>query len=183
MAAVSNTSPLLNLAIIERLGLVQEQFSTVLIPQAVLDETKMDTNLPGAETIRLALQKGWLRVAEVKDTHLVQALALELDLGEAAAIALALDLGSLPILMDEHDGRAKAKALGLEPIGALGILLRAKRQGQLESIQDAMQALRQEAGFFIADELFEAVLTEAGEGAPTDSSHSNPGHPPLKEQD
>ena len=124
MAVVSDTSPLLNLAIIGRLDLVQQQFSAVLIPPIVLEELKVDTNLPGAETMRLALHTGWLQVAEVRDTYLAQALALELDLGEAAAIALALDLGSLRILMDGHDGRAKAKALGLLPIGVLGILLR-----------------------------------------------------------
>jgi predicted nucleic acid-binding protein len=168
MAAVSDTSPLLNLAIIRRLDLLQRQFSTVLVPPVVLSELKSDTDLPGAETIRLALHEGWLQVAEVKDTHLVQALALELDEGEAAAIALALVLGSVRILMDEHDGRAKAKALGLQPIGVLGILLRAKQGRQLESIQDAMRALRQEAGFFIADELFEAVLAYAGEGTDRD---------------
>ncbi len=65
--------------------------------------------------------------------------------------------------MDERDGRTKAKTLGLSPIGVLGILLRAKRDGQLASVADAMQALRGQAGFFIADELFEGILTEAGE--------------------
>jgi uncharacterized protein len=168
MPAVSDTSPLLNLAIIGYLDLVRQQFSTILIPPSVFDELKLDTNLPGTEAIRFALQAGWLQVAEVKDTHLVQALALELDRGEAAAIALALESGSLRILMDEHEGRAKAKALGLQPVGVLGMLLRAKRQGQLQSVEEAMRALRQEAGFFISEGLFEEVLAEAGEGARRD---------------
>jgi predicted nucleic acid-binding protein len=51
---------------------------------------------------------------------------LELDQGEAAAIALALELEHRQILMDERDGRAKAKALGLQPVGVRGVLLRAK---------------------------------------------------------
>jgi len=51
---------------------------------------------------------------------------LELDAGESATIALALELGASRILLDETDGRTVAKALGLRPIGVLGVLLRAK---------------------------------------------------------
>jgi len=36
MLVVSNTSPILNLAIIDRLSLIQEQFTTVTIPKGVL---------------------------------------------------------------------------------------------------------------------------------------------------
>lgn len=90
-------------------------------------------------------------------------LALELDLGEAEAIALALETDIQQILMDENARRTKAKALGLVPIGVLGILLRAKFQGQLGSVKDAMLALRQDAAFFITDELYQRLLAEAGE--------------------
>ena len=95
-------------------------------------------------------------MVELEDIDLARVLRLELDQGEAAAIALSLKLGHQQILMDERDGRAKAKALGLQPVGILGILLRAKRKDQIHSVKTAMQALRREAGFFIADELFNA---------------------------
>ncbi len=90
-------------------------------------------------------------------------LRLELDQGEAAAIAVAIELSHTRILMDERDGRAKAKALGLQPVGILGVLLRAKLDGQIPSVGTSLQALRREAGFFIADDLYDAVLIEAGE--------------------
>jgi predicted nucleic acid-binding protein len=165
MPVVSNTSPVLNLAIIDRLELLRRQFVDVLIPPAVLAELMADSELPGADTIRQALQAGWLRVAELRDARVAQTLALELDQGEAAAIALALELTVEIIVLDERDGRAKAKALGLQPIGLLGVLLRAKRDQQLDSVEGAMQALRRDAGFFIDDELAAAVLGEAGEGS------------------
>ena len=65
--------------------------------------------------------------------------------------------------MDESDGRSRAKAMGLKPVGVLGILLRAKQDGQIASVRQAMLALRQEIGFYIADELFASMLTQAGE--------------------
>ena len=124
---------------------------------------KPETTFPGAMAVQQALETEWLHVAELKDVRLARALALDLDEGEAAAIALALELGAERILMDEHDGRVKAKALGLRPIGLLGVLLRAKREGALDSVEAAMQMLRQQAGFLIADDLFDQVLREAGE--------------------
>jgi len=48
MPAVSNTSPLLNLAIIDQLDLVRDQFGEVLIPEAVLKELRVDEPLPGS---------------------------------------------------------------------------------------------------------------------------------------
>lgn len=163
MPVVSNTSPILNLAIIDQLHLLCQQFGEVLIPEEVLRELGLDMHFPGTETIQAALEAGWLRVMEIHNLPLSRALMLELDRGEAAAITLALDIGAEPILIDERDGRAKAKHLGLWPVGLLGVLLKAKRQDQLGSVRTAMQALRQEAGFFIADDLFATLLREAGE--------------------
>jgi predicted nucleic acid-binding protein len=163
MPAVSNTSPLLNLAIINQLHLLQQRFVEVLIPPVVLAELKPGTDYPGTERIQHALDAQWLRVVELKDDTLARALRLELDLGEAAAIAIAIELSHTQILMDERDGRAKAKALGLQPVGILGVLLRAKLAGQIPSVETSLRALKNEAGFFIDDELYDGVLIEAGE--------------------
>jgi len=54
MRVVSNTSPLLNLAIIGQLALVQQQFGQVWIPPAVLGELQPDVARPGSSEIREA---------------------------------------------------------------------------------------------------------------------------------
>ena len=92
MPVVSNTSPLLNLAIIDQLDLLRKQFLEILIPPIVLAELKPVTDYPGTERIQRALDTRWLRVVELKDDTLARALRLELDQGEAAAIALAIEL-------------------------------------------------------------------------------------------
>jgi hypothetical protein len=163
MPVVSNTSPILNLAIIGRLDLLRQQFSAVLIPPMVLQELKVDTELPGVEPIRLALQNRWLQVVELSNIDMARALRRDLDNGEAEAIALALQLKLMTVLIDEHDGRAAARAMGLVPVGVLGILLRAKRTGNLDSVVTAMRALQDQAGFFINPDLFASLAREAGE--------------------
>lgn len=163
MLVVSNTSPILNLAIVHYLELLRQQFEVVLIPSAVREELQIDSDLPGAGEVRAALQSGWLREATPGNTALLQTLSLELDQGEAAAIALALEVKPEFILMDESEGRAKAAALGLQPVGILGILLRAKHDQQIDSVKAIMAQLRQEAGFFISESLFNVILQEADE--------------------
>jgi hypothetical protein len=163
MPVVSNTSPILGLAAIGCLHLIRQQFGPIEIPPVVFSELKTETNFRGVADINRAIQDRWIIRVEVHDQALVQALSIDLDRGEAEAIALALQRSSPHVIMDETDGRARAKAMGLKPVGLLGILLRAKQDGQIVSVRQAMQALRQEIGFYIADELFVSILKSASE--------------------
>jgi predicted nucleic acid-binding protein len=173
MPIVSNTSTILNLAIIEKLDTLRGQFEEVWIPPAVLNELRVDTDFPGAAQIRRALGEKWLRVEELSNIQVSQVLKRELDQGEAEAIALALQINTTMILMDEHEGRENAKALGLSPIGIiLGVILREKRRGKLASVSDTLKDLREKAGFHIAESLYNQVLREAGEFDNVEASFS-----------
>ncbi|MDZ7640806.1 MAG: DUF3368 domain-containing protein [Desulfurivibrio sp.] len=163
MPVVSNTSPIWNLASIGQLGLLHDQFYDVRVPQAVLDELLFEHDSPEAELIKETIRQGWLKVEPLTDRHTQRSLMLQLDRGEAAAIALALELGIDRILMDELEGRKTAKVMGLQPTGILGVLLRAKNEGKIVSLTDEMKRLRGIAGFFIAEPLFRQLLQEANE--------------------
>lgn len=160
MLVVSNTSPLLNLAIIGHLSLLHQQFGEVWIPPAVIEELRVEEDLPGSHTLREATETGWLRVKAVEVRNLVEILRRDLDKGEAEAIALALQIGADRILLDEREGRRIAKQLGLEVTGVLGILLRAKREGCLSSLQEAIVQLQEQAGFRIGMGLLADILRE-----------------------
>ena len=45
----------------------------------------------------------------------------------------------------------------------VGVLIRAKREGRISSLKDELDRLREDAGFWIDDRLYEQVLKEAGE--------------------
>jgi predicted nucleic acid-binding protein len=55
MPIVSNTSPILNLAIIDQLDLLREQFGEISISPAVLEELRITENLPGSQHVREAI--------------------------------------------------------------------------------------------------------------------------------
>lgn len=163
MLVVSNTSPIMNLAVVDLLDLLRQQFGEVIIPTAVIDELKLDTDYPGTDKIREALAAGWLRQTKLENDQVALALKRELDDGEAEAIALALQLQIEVILMDERDGRSVAKSMGLNPIGVLGVLLRAKQNGDVSSVKEILVKLKNEAGFYITDNLMNSILSEIGE--------------------
>lgn len=65
-----------------------------------------------------------------------------------------------------QEGWIKTKMLkraGLRAIGVLGVLLRAKKSGQTESIGRELDALRTRARFFLSATLTASVLKAAGE--------------------
>jgi hypothetical protein len=95
----------------------------------------------------------------------------ELDRGEAEALALAIQVQADYVLMDESEGRAAARRLGLRAVGVVGVLLRAKRDGALDSVAGALQALVTQAHFHLADQLIRATLAEAGELSSHDETH------------
>jgi uncharacterized protein len=149
MPIVSNTSPILSLSLVGLLELLQIQFTEVNIPSAVYDEFKLDLGYPGTNSISKAIDIGWLKVVQLKNNEVAKVLSIELDYGESEAIALTLEKKVNLILMDEQEGRSRAKQLGLKPIGIIGVILRAKKSGQISSVKEVMESLRKNAGFYI----------------------------------
>jgi predicted nucleic acid-binding protein len=154
---VSDTSPLLNLALIERLDLIESQFSSVTVPRQVWDE--LADGEEGLDAVRTLRDEAFLTVVEVDRSDLFTEIFHELDLGETAAICYAIEQDADLILLDERDGRRVARRHDLNVTGVIGILLRGANTGTVE-LQQELDALR-EAGFWISDDLYSKVLAEA----------------------
>lgn len=163
MRVVSNTSPISNLASIDRLELLHSQFSALWIPQSVLEELWAHPDPVARAAIQTAVQDQSFRVATPGDSGLLRLLRLQLHQGEAEAIALAIELKADGVLMDEQEGRQLASRTGLIVTGVLGILLRAKRAGEIHAIKPEIDLLRSRARFFVSSALEAKILASAGE--------------------
>lgn len=164
LTVVSDSSPLMNLAGIDRLYLVHEQFGNVIIPPSVWDEIVLNSDtLPGTSEVREAYDAGWISLARPDNTAVVDLLGLGLHRGEAEAIALAIELHPALILLDDADARLAATSLGLRKTGVIGILIKAKVDGKIESLRRELNALMDRMGFYIVDRLYRESLSSVGE--------------------
>ncbi|UBF29258.1 DUF3368 domain-containing protein [Kovacikia minuta CCNUW1] len=162
MIVVSDTSPLSNLAIVEHLWLLRQLYTTVIIPQAVANELASAGDEDQRVTDVLFLD--WVEIREVTNLELVAELRQRnLDLGEAEAITLTVELQADELLIDERLGRREATQLGLPIVGILGVLLVAKQRGLIPAVQPVMNALISEAGFRVSSQLYTDILSAAGE--------------------
>jgi hypothetical protein len=161
MIVVSNTSPIINLASVGKLDLLQRLYGRIAIPKAVYHEIAVKGAGQAGATELPSLQ--WIESHQVVELLLVASLRMELDEGESEAIALAIQLKADLLLLDERRGRAVASRFGLNLIGLLGVLLEAKHKGFIASIKPVLDDLIARAGFWVSKKLYDRTLQLSGE--------------------
>jgi predicted nucleic acid-binding protein len=162
--AISNASPLIQLAKIGQLSLLARLHPRVLIPEAVYREVVLaGRGRPGAEAVANAQADGWLVTMPVPGDSTLDLLREQLGDGEAEAIRLALVVPSGVVLLDDMAARTIAGRLGLRVTGTLGLLLRAKRLGYVPQIRPLVDQLRADGRFYVAPFILAQILAAAGE--------------------
>lgn len=153
---VSNTTPLINLAGVGLLELLPNLYRSVIVAETVLAEYE-------AKALDNASLRGvrWLTTVAV---DVPDDLAALLDAGEAATIALAQQLQSRLVLLDERRGRRIARERGLLIIGTGAVLVEAKSQGLISAVAPVLDAMVAQ-GRYISERLRLALLEAAGEQA------------------
>ena len=156
---VSDAGPLISLARLDLVTVLQSLFEEVQVPDDVIVECMAR---PGnADTVRIsdALKQGLLRPCTPRVLKL-----LGLEIGECAAISRALEIGAA-LLVDERAARAQAAAMGLAVTGTLGVLVRARRRGLVGPLAPLIGALRA-SGQRLSHQVVAQALADVGEVAP-----------------
>jgi len=153
----SNSGPLISFARAKLFPLLRQVLGEIIIPDAVYQEIVVKgEGQPGAIEVRNA---DWITVKSVR--HKEKLKEISLGAGEAEAILLAEEQRAT-LIIDDPVGRKVARERGLNYFGTLEILQRAKNQGYLASVKEALDKLTA-SGFYISEELYKEVLQEAGE--------------------
>jgi len=107
-------------------------------------------------------EASWIKVQDVASSPLLTTLLALLDKGEAEAISLALQVGSDLFLLDESDARRVAELYGLQKTGLVGVLIKAKWQGRIQSLKAYLDQLRS-TGFHLSAKVYNDVLETVDE--------------------
>ena len=146
---ISDTSCLIVFAKINELDLLRRLFTEIVTTDEVADE--FGQVLPD-----------WISVQSVKNKYYQEELKLKVDSGEASAIALAVENHDSLLIVDDFMARKLATSLGIDIIGSIGILVKAKNEGVIVSVKPFFERIRN-TDFRISDDLESAALKEAGE--------------------
>lgn len=161
MIVVSNASPLINLSCIDKLDLLQKLYQNILIPEAVYREVVITgRGQPGSEEVKSAK---WIEKQKIKDKYLFMALTQYLSEGEAETIILALEFNADLVIIDEKIGRQTASHFGLNYIGLVGVLKEAKVKGLIKEVKRYLDELRNIAGFWLKNDLYQSILEDEQE--------------------
>jgi predicted nucleic acid-binding protein len=148
-AVITDASCFILLDKIDSLPLLQTLFKTVTTSVEVAQE--FGKPLPD-----------WVQIKAVQDKNFQSALFLQVDAGEASAIALAAENQPSLLIIDDLKGRKLAQKLNLTITGTLGLLLTAKKEGLIPRIEPIFDKI-QSTNFRIAPSLLESILKQAGE--------------------
>ena len=89
-------------------------------------------------------------------------LTWDLGDGESSVLAWALAHPGTRAIIDDLEGRRCAESLGIPLRGTVGLVLRARHAGLIDSARDALERLRR-GGMYLSDRICAEVLREVGE--------------------
>ena len=162
--AISDSSTLIHMAGIGRLGLLKEFYTEILITPAVWKEVVEEgKSRRGVGEVKEACNSGWMKVITPTNETVVRLLERELHKGEAETIALAVERHPEVIFLDELEARRVADVYRLRMTGTIGILIRARLAGKVASLREELDRLRNESGFWIRDEIYQKALQTVAE--------------------
>ena len=152
--AVTDTSPLLYLYRIQKIGILSQVFEEVLTAPAVISELA-EGQARGYEVPNPKDYK-WLRVVPPQKVP-SEWLASDLGKGELETMALALEDQEKVVILDDALARRIAQAAGLEVWGTLRVLLEAKKQGLVSSMSETIDDL-EKTGMWISEDIRQRIL-------------------------
>lgn len=160
--AVLDSSVIIALSVLSHLNKMKHLFKETLVPRAVYEEVCIrGRGLIGDAELSEAVKKGEMKVKDVEERTLVNALIDPLAGGEAETIALTVEENAGFIVIDDRLARRRAKNLGLNVIGTLRILRMMFDNGLInkKELLNAIEKLK-ETSFRISNKVVNKLLKE-----------------------
>jgi predicted nucleic acid-binding protein len=146
---IADTSCFILLDKINELDLLQRVFGSVITTKEIADE--FNKPLPA-----------WVSVKAASNQRYSELLEIEVDKGEASAIALALETLDSLLILDDQRARKLADRLKLNYTGTLGMFLKAQELGIIPAVKPLLLKIQQ-TNFRFSEKVLDEILREANE--------------------
>ncbi len=138
MIVISNSSPLITLARINHLFILESIFGQIYIPNSVFQETVLQSNVEIQTKNILQAIDNYIFIVKPRTVYLFKR---KLDFGEQGVINLAIDKQADFLLMDDKKARKEARGLGFKTLKTSILLKRAEKLGIIKSYSDIIEKL------------------------------------------
>ena len=157
-AWVINASPIILYTRIGRLDVIERLAPRVLVPLTVIEEVQAGVQKDSTAKEAIA----WARQYQRRDISIPPTVERwDLGQGESQVISFCLQ-GERWAVLDDRMARRCISAHGLQMIGSLGIILRAKKFGLIDAARPWVYKLKDE-GMYVDIDLIERSLSAVGE--------------------
>ncbi|NOY61368.1 MAG: DUF3368 domain-containing protein [Calditrichaeota bacterium] len=157
MIVVTNTTPIISLASIQKTEILKRLFSEIIIPQAVYDEIKAKESYGYKE-----VESDFIKVQQIKGQLYKDLLLNQLDNGEAETILLAKELDADLVIIDENIAYKIAQNSDLKVTRTLSILLKAKEMGIIKRVKPLLDEMISK-GRWYSPRVYNGFLKKIGE--------------------
>jgi predicted nucleic acid-binding protein len=156
---IINSTPIIALCKVDRLEILHKLYGEVTIPQAVFREVTEKNDV-----VRQRISScQWIHVEGVKDTSSRKMYKAKLHDGEVEVMILAQECeGEHLVIIDDSAPRRTADYLGLTLTGTMGVLIKAKQLGFLDSVMSVVAQMEAHQ-IYLSDDLKAQVCRLAGE--------------------
>ena len=156
---IVNSTPIIALAKAGKLDILKAMYGQVIIPEAVFNEvTAKDDSV---KTL-LIENSAWIKVERIKNSAEKLMFRARLHDGEVEVMILARELAADLVVIDDYAARKTAEYIGLKLTGTVGILIKAKQNGYIDSVMPIVQVMEQN-GIYYSEQLKEQIRKLAGE--------------------
>jgi predicted nucleic acid-binding protein len=155
---VLNASPLILLCNGELDFVLPKLFTDIIVPEAVWQEIMSGSDLDRA--VELLPKLSWLKRESV--SLVPDVIRWDLGIGETEVLSFAINHSDCTPVLDDMLAKKCARSLGIETMGTGTILILAKEQGLIESVEQSLRAL-QNAGLWISESVIQLLKQQAGE--------------------
>lgn len=149
---ILDAGPVISLALVGKLEILSRIFNEIMIPEAVWEETTRCKTFPEIPQITSFFKNRIKKIVTTND------LISVMGRGESEAVLLYRELNADFLVIDDKRARFIAEESGVNCIGTLAVLMKAKEKGLEKELRPLFIKLLENKRYFKIDDLNQILL-------------------------